>query len=687
MSVLIIVESPGKIKKISSILGSTYRILASVGHITDLDESSLSIDILENNKGFSFIPRYKVKKDRRDVVSNLKNAVKNVTKVIIATDADREGEAIGDAITNVLKLKNPDRIVFHEITKGALTKALTNPGKIDENMVRSQKARRVMDRLVGYTISPLLGDKKSVGRVQSVVLKLLTERQKEVEATTCTTSLTMLGDFSKDIKKARCKTVLEYQKPEEALQWLLDQDLIYRITDIKLTEDFKNPSPPFITSTLQQEAWNKLHYEAEKTMKLAQKLYEKGLITYHRTDCTMMSQDGQENIAEYIVNHFGVIYKHSRNWESCTKSQDAHECIRPTDVNVITSEDGFGCNSEEVSLYNLIWIRSVASQMSPVKYQIQTIQLANSQNILWEASRSNIIFEGFFICTNHSNKLDDNFIPTVNKGDRVTLVELNLSEHLKSVSRPYTESTLIHKLDISGVGRPSTYASILSLLKSRGCIDVQDFHGIPIQLKTIKANTKDRVIKESHHRLNAGEQKRALLLTHKGTEIEAFVQQHFPCLLDIAFTAQLEEHLDEIAKGHKDWQMVISNLYSGFYPKVVELRNSIIPRGNDLLGIDTGGCKYSIFDGKYGLAVKKDYPLGNGKYTSVFVKIVTPPSNLEEAENICKDTKYLGLYYNKPIFCIKGQFGCYVKYGNKRISIKTDDINKVEFEAVKKLVR
>lgn len=670
---LVIVESPGKISKLSAILGKDYRVMASVGHVVDLDPECMSVDIEGPDPEYRFKPIYKVKKDRRQVLARLKEAAAKATTVLLASDADREGEAISKGLCEALKLKTPtQRITFNSITASAVLRAVQNPRDIDEDLVSAQKARRVMDRLVGYSISPLLGSHKSAGRVQSVALKMIIDRESAVNAAAVTTHLKATADFDRGLEGAIMRSPATGTSPREVCNAIAANGAEYTVASTKIAAEERIPPPPFTTSTLQQEAWSKLHMTGKEAMLQAQRLYEEGLITYHRTDSTAMSEEGREALRNYVEQHYGLPYFQSREWTTGPLTQEAHECIRPTNFFTDNSED---------RLYSLIRTRAIASQMKAALFDIQTVRLVRG-DMEFQVVRRNTVFYGFLSCVKtESLSPPPRAFVRVDVGDTCTLLCCEVAEEVDAMHANFTEGTLIKHLESTGVGRPSTYAATVSLLKERGYVTVGDDPGKKVELRTVSTDLATGAAEERTRTVHARAQKKCLLPSATGKDIVSFLEQHFPAIMDVEFTGRMETRLDTVARGETPWQSVVSDLMKAFYPKVLELGKK-----DSCLGTDEAGCRYSIFNGKYGLAVRKEHPVGNGEYVSSFSNVASAPQTLQEAIEAAKGYRFLGLHRKKAIFVVTTPTTIYLRYGDKRVQVKASDGARVTFAAAKKLI-
>lgn len=539
---LILVESPTKSKTLGKFLGKDYKILSTKGHIRDLPKKSLGVDI-ENN----FEPQYVIPTRQKQTVAKLKEESKRADKIILSTDPDREGEAISWHLKEILKLKDYERVSFHEITKEAILKALKTPAKIDNDLVNAQKARRILDRLVGYKLSPVLWKKiyrdfsLSAGRVQSVALRLVAEREKEIndfqpkDYWLVYAHLINQDSFRAKLIKIQDKSITKPGIVRKAVIEKIKSDLEdntdFKVEKINKKEITKNPFPPYTTSSLQQDAWIRLNYSAKYTMSLAQSLYEKGLITYHRTDSFNLATSSKKQAKKIIESKYGKKYYKERNYKSKGNTQEAHEAIRPTDpARQITIKQ-----TSEKKLYELIRKRFLASQMVAAKLnQIKIdIRAINKKSYLFRISGQKITFDGFTKV--YPIKIHEKDLPTLTKGEKLSLQKLEILQKKTLPPSRYSEATLIKELEKNGIGRPSTYAPILTTILNRGYVKKED--------KKLKATDVGMVVNN-------------LLVTH------------FPKIVDLQFTAKMEDDLDKIAEGKKNWQKVLKNFYEPFIKNI-----------------------------------------------------------------------------------------------------------------------
>jgi len=692
MKSLVIVESPGKIIKIQKYLNDLYKdkkfiVKASFGHIMNLDSSNLSIDI-DNN----FKPTYVISKDKRKVVKELKELAKYCDEVIIASDEDREGEKIGADLAHVLKIKNPKRIVFHEITKNAIMKAVDNPTTINHNMVYAQQARRILDRLVGYTISPLVWDNvvggKSAGRVQSVVVKIIIDKENEIKKSVSSPYILTKGLFK--IMKKKVKGVLYNMKLKknymmdniyDAETWLktINSNVNMIITNIVNKKSTRKPSPPFITSTLQQDASSKLRFNVKKTMMIAQKLYEAGHITYMRTDSTNLSLDCRNSCRDYIVKTFGSKYSSMKNYTKNKKgAQEAHEAIRPTNINNKTITNMM---KDNVRLYELIWKRTVASQMSNAIINIMNIDIdfmLDKKSILpkksiFLCSLENIIFDGFLKLYNNIESDEEKQSGKINisVGEKVKLKELTISEEYTKPPYRYNEANIVKYLEKKGIGRPSTYASIISKIMDRKYIEVKNIDGVKKESNILLLNSKYKLSKKKKD-IFIGKEKNKMVPTEMGNKVNNFMETNFNNIMMIDFTAKFEEYLDMVAEGKAKWYNILQKYYDELSPNVNKLKKSKTKQGN-VLGTFKN-MDVVIGEGKYG-----PYIYYNSKYTAI--KDIN--ISLKDAIEYLSYPKYLGNVGKKKVHLHIGRYGKYCKVGTKNVSLK-DFKGEITLENLKK---
>ena len=675
---LVIVESPGKIKKLEQALGKDYIVKASVGHIRDLDENGLSIDI---EGGFK--PKYVIPADKKKVVADLKKAAQEASMVWLASDADREGEAISWHLFETLGLKkeNTKRIVCLEITKPAILNAIENPREIDMSLVDAQQARRVLDRLVGFELSPVLWrkvqPKLSAGRVQSVALRLIVDREREILAFNNEAYYKVEAIFHPEgtPDTTLVKAALDRKVPDlDSAKAFLEKckEASFAISNIDKKEGNRFPAAPFTTSTLQQEAARKLRFSVSQTMSVAQKLYEQGLITYMRTDSTNLSGLAINSAKKFITENFGEEYSKVRQYKTKTKgAQEAHEAIRPTYLEN-TSIEG---TPQEQKLYDLIWKRTVASQMADAKVLKTDIKVSTDKfEEKFALQATQVLFDGFlklYIESTDDPQQDDEdiILPELHIGDRMFDKEISAGCKFTSAPSRYTDASLIRKLEELEIGRPSTYApTITTLTKARGYVVKGDKTGVKHHVTNL--SLKNGNIKSSSKTETVGAEKGRLLPQEIGMIVTDYLVKNFPTILDYKFTATVEEDFDRIADGELVWNNVIKDFYGPFHQTVQDTMSSK-EYGNSSreIGIDpSDGLPLIARYGQYGAYVQK----GDGEnkqYASLAPGQLIESITLEEALKLFELPRTVGQHNGIDIICTKGRFGPYIKYGDKNISL------------------
>ncbi|HTN21527.1 MAG TPA: type I DNA topoisomerase [Pelobium sp.] len=684
---LLIVESPAKAKTIEGYLGKDFLVKSSYGHIRDLKKDDSAIEV---NNGFK--QHYEISSDKKSLVAELKKLAKSAEMVWLASDEDREGEAISWHLYESLGLKeeNTKRIVFHEITKPAILKAIENPRKINYDLVNAQQARRVLDRLVGFELSPVLWKKVkpslSAGRVQSVAVRLIVDREREINAFESTAAYRVVAVFSTD-KKELFKAELsgKFDKEADAQQFLEDcAKANFKVNSLDVKPLKRNPAAPFTTSTLQQEASRKLGFSVSRTMTVAQKLYETGKITYMRTDSVNLSETAIQGAAQEIKSAYGEKYLEPRKFK--TKSagaQEAHEAIRPTHFEWHTLTDG---DSSEKRLYELIWKRSIASQMSEAIIEKTTAKIGISTRKEELTANGEVIkFDGFLKVYLESedeesdahldDKSENTLLPPLNQGQALNLVELNATERFSRPPARYSEAALVKKLEELGIGRPSTYAPTISTVQNRGYVVKEDREGKQrnyqvIQLKNgeIKKQTKSEI---------TGAEKGKLFPTDIGAVVNDFLVEHFKGIVDFHFTANVEKEFDEIAQGYKEWTTMLKNFYQPFHLEVEHtLENADRASGERLLGVDPKSGK-NVYTrvGRFGPMVQigeaddEEKPI----YASLLKSQSIESVSLNDALELFKLPFSLNDYQGKEVSVGVGRFGPYVKWGETYISIPKNE--------------
>jgi DNA topoisomerase-1 len=628
-------------------------------------------------------------------------------KIIIATDNDREGEGIGEGLIQVLKLQDYDRIVFTEITNKAITTALKKPSKININLAHAQEARRILDRLMGYLISPVMWkylekDAKSAGRVQSVVNRIIIDKETEIKDAISTPFIKVIGTFNGlQSKLDETKHLDSMDKTKEFLS-LISKKTEFKIANIENKKSIRKASAPFITSTLQQDASTKLRFNPKKTMEVAQKLYEAGLITYMRTDSPNISTEISEECKDHIIKEYGEEYSMPKNYSSSSKtSQEAHECIRPTHID----NDVSNLSNDQMKLYTLIWKRTVASQMSNAKINCNTISIdaINKKSILvfdkqcyFRAVNETIEFKGFLILYNDKETdsdtkedKDDKEPQDMKIGDLLKMDKIKATEEYTSLPLHYNEAGLIKYLEKNGIGRPSTFASIITKVIERNYIEIKDIVGTAKDSKQLELS-KSFKLKEDTKQITIGSEKQKLVPTSIGYQINDFLMKHFDSIINIDFTAQMENQLDLIAEGKANYITVIRNFYDMFNPTIEKLVKeaksikSATGSSTDILLGSLDNKEYYKGSGKFGPYVKT---LVGDKWKYASVKDIEGDITLDTAVELFEYPKELGNIGNSIVTLNKGQYGIYIKHDNKNIAIKNDVEEKdINLEFVKKLI-
>lgn len=674
---LVIVESPAKAKTIQKFLGKDFDVLSCFGHITDLPKKDMGIDI-ENN----FKPKYEVSSDKKEVVKKLKEQAKKAEIVWLASDEDREGEAISWHLYNELKLKpeNTKRIVFHEITQKAIQKAIQNPRTIDINLVNAQQARRVLDRIVGFEMSPVLWKKikpgLSAGRVQSVALRLIAEREKEIEKFIPTSTFKVKGKFiTKDKKEIEGVLNTDFPNHKETINFLEKcKSGEFSVDAIETKPTKRSPSAPFTTSTLQQEASLKLGMSVSRTMTTAQQLYEAGHITYMRTDSVNLSQEALQSTKEMIISNYGSEYHQFRTFQTKSKgAQEAHEAIRPTHV----ENKSVGETSDQTRLYELIWKRTVASQMSEARLEKTTVDIiSKSINNKFIATGEVLIFDGFLKVYQESKMEDEEqddkgLLPKVSKGDSLQKSQIQATERYTRPNPRYTEASLVKKLEELGIGRPSTYAPTISTIQQRQYVEKGTREGTPRNYLQITLSSSG--IKEKELTENYGSDKNKLIPTDIGIVVSDFLTENFNSILEYNFTAKVEEEFDEIAEGKNDWTKMLKTFYTGFHSNVQKVQeNANRASGERILGTDpkTGKNIY-VRLGKFGPLAQIGETDNDEKpqFASLLKDQSISTITMEEALKLFDLPRTLGKFENQIVEVNNGRFGPYVKFDEMFVSL------------------
>jgi len=710
---LLIVESPAKSKTIQKYVGKDYDILASYGHVRDLPKKNIGIDI-ENQ----FTPTYAVMADKKQVIKDLKAKAKMVDEVLIATDPDREGEAIAWHVMEALKLdkKKTKRIVFNEITKSAVLSAINNPRPINQNLVNSQQARRILDRIVGFELSPVLWKKiktgLSAGRVQSVALRLVVEREREIHEFISDPFYKVTGTFKTDDNQS---FQAEYGKrldtPSESKDLLTQlKNDTFTVTTIEKKPTQRRPSPPFTTATLQQDAFQKLGYSVTQTMMVAQRLYEAGLITYMRTDSLSLSQDAITSIGKYVSTTYGANYAESRQFKTKSKgAQEAHEAIRPTTI----SADYKGSNNQEERLYSLIKKRALACQMANAKINRTIITLsANNTSIKFTAKGEVIAFDGFLKV--YTESVDDNDqkdtasqgLPSLTKNQPITYDIITATERFTRHPARYSEASLVKKLEELGIGRPSTYAPTLSTIIKRNYIEKSNLEGNERSFQIITLSNEN--ISTQTDTENTGYEKNKLRPTDIGKVVSNYLVDAFSGIMDYQFTANVEEKFDAIADGKMEWQEMLDGFYKGFHPnieKAEETKGRV--SGERALGTDPESGKPVIVRiGRYGPIAQigisppleasdkknkdkkkdKERPEDKPKFASLLKTQSLETVTLEEALKLFKYPRQLGDFETSPVEAAIGRFGPYLKHESKYYTLKDISVDEVNLDQASEII-
>jgi DNA topoisomerase I len=691
---LVIVESPAKAKTIEKFLGSDYKVMSSYGHIADLPDKELGVDVAHG-----FKPQYLVAADKRNLVKALKEEVKKADTVWLASDEDREGEAIAWHLSEELKLsqEKTKRIVFNSITKSAIEHAIKNPRGIDYNLVNAQQARRVLDRLVGYELSPVLWKKirkgLSAGRVQSVSVRLIVEREREIQDFQSEVSYKITAEFlTKEGKLIKTYTHKSFPT-QEAAKAFLEKNIgaTFSVGSLETKPAKKSPAPPFTTSTLQQEAARKLHFSVSKTMQLAQRLYESGLITYMRTDSVNLSPEALSAAKQEIVKSYGEAYSKTRQYTSHSKgAQEAHEAIRPTDMAAHTVR----AEGDQVRLYELIWKRTIASQMSDASLERTQVKVnASTHTEPFIGSGEVIVFDGFLKVylegKDDEEEEDEGMLPAMKVGESLTSKHITATQRFTRPPFRYTEASLVKKLEELGIGRPSTYAATISTIQNRGYVERSSLEGESrpyLQLSLIKNEIKEKKLTE-----NVGADKGKLIPTDIGMIVNDFLITHFATIVDYNFTAKVEEEFDDIASGKEDWAKMVGRFYDTFHPTVAHVeQNAVRETGERILGTDPAtGKPVSVRLGRYGAMVQIGTVEDEEKprFASLLPHQTIDSITFEEAMKLFELPRKLGVYQGKEVESNIGRFGPYIRFGDTFISLdKSLDVFSITFDEAKEVI-
>ncbi len=681
---LLIVESPAKAKTIEKILGEDFQVKSCYGHIRDLEKDEMGIDVKNN-----FKPRYIVPQEKEKVVKELKSLAKKSDEIWLATDEDREGEAISWHLCEVLGLDptKTKRIVFHEITKPAIQKAVQNPRTVDMNLVNAQQARRILDRIVGFELSPVLWRKMSMknnlsaGRVQSVAVRLIAEREREINLFKAISTFRIDAEFTAtDVSGKNVVFGAEgkkFNKEEDAESFLSSCiGATYKVNDIQVKPAKKSPAAPFTTSTLQQEASRKLGYSVSRTMILAQKLYEAGNITYMRTDSVSLSETAVDDITNQVKEKYGKQFVQPRKYKNKNESaQEAHEAIRPTAMQQLSVEEP-DCRK----LYDLIWKRTMASQMADAELEKTTAKIQVSTNKEELTAQGEVLkFEGFLKVYREDrdeeelseDEMQEGMLPPLTIGQQLPLKQMRATERFSRPAPRFTEASLVKKLEELGIGRPSTYAPTISTILKRGYVEKRDKEGIKRDYRVLEL--KNEKISKVTEQENTGAEKSKLFPTDLGLVVTDFLKQYFDDIMDYNFTARIEEEFDEVANGKLKWSSMIDDFYTPFkkdVEKTIETAERI--KGERELGIDQqSGKKVIARMGRYGPMVQIGDVSDEEKPR--FAKLKNTQSietiSLEEAMDLFRLPRNLGTFEDKDVIVNIGRFGPYIAHDNKFYSL------------------
>lgn len=674
---LVIVESPAKAKTIERFLGKDFKVTSSFGHIADLPSKELGVDVAGD-----FTPKYVIPADKKRLVKELKSLANKAEIVWLASDEDREGEAIAWHLIETLKLnkEKTKRIVFHEITRSAILRAIKNPRNINYNLVDAQQARRVLDRLVGYELSPVLWKKVkgalSAGRVQSVAVRLIVERERQIDAFSPVASFRVIAEFTNESgDKFKAKLPKNFQTETEAREFLNKNiGASYKVSELIKKPAQKSPAPPFTTSTLQQEASRKLYFSVGKTMTIAQRLYEAGHISYMRTDSVNLSDEAKNAIRDEIENSFGKEYSNPKNYKGKVKgAQEAHEAIRPTKIS-LNSIDG---DHDQKRLYSLIWKRAIASQMSDAQLERTNvmIEINDSERIseFFVAYGEMIKFSGFLKVylegIDNEEEEQDGILPKLSVGEELIKNYITATQRYTRPPYRFTEASLVKQMEELGIGRPSTYAPTISTIISRNYIDKGTVEGVErkyLQL-TLEDNIQEKICTEV-----VGSDKGKLVPTDIGLIVNDFLVEHFENILDYNFTAKVEQDFDDIAEGKKEWIQMMKDFYKKFHPQVENvIQNAVRESGERILGKDPQTGKIVLVRlGKFGPMAQIGGPDDEvKKFASLLPEQQLHQITMDEVMDLFKLPKKLGVYDGIEVEVNNGRFGPYVLFDKKFISL------------------
>jgi len=690
---LVIVESPAKAKTIEKFLGKDFKVESSFGHIADLPSKELAVDVEGD-----FKPKYIVPRDKKALVKNLKSLADKAEMVWLASDEDREGEAIAWHLAEELKLDESKikRIVFHEITKNAILKAIENPRKIDLNLVNAQQARRVLDRLVGYELSPVLWKKVkgglSAGRVQSVSVRLIVEREREIQGFSTEASFRIDAEFvTEEGKTFKAKLPKNIETVEEAKAFLeKNMGATFKVAELTKKPAKKYPAAPFTTSTLQQEASRKLYFPVAKTMNVAQRLYEAGLITYMRTDSVNLSDEARNAAKAEIISEYGEKYSEPRSFKGKSKgAQEAHEAIRPTDISV----HSVNLERDQSRLYELIWKRTIASQMSEAQLERTNVRIeASTHKNEFTANGEMIKFDGFLKVylegTDNEDEEQEGMLPNLKEGEQLQNNYITATERFTRPPARYTEAALVKKLEELGIGRPSTYAPTISTIQQRNYVEKGSVDGEERKyrmLSLMKGSVSEKTLSEM-----VGSDKGKLVPTDIGMIVNDFLVENFKTILDYNFTAKVEQDFDDIADGNEKWTEMLRDFYKDFHPQVLDVeKNAERESGERILGKHPETGKTILVRlGKFGAMAQIGAPDDEEKqFASLRPDQQLNTITLEEVLDLFKLPRQLGQVNGEEVEVNNGRFGPYVRYGKKFVSLpKGVDPLEVSLETAKELI-
>ncbi|MCL1850545.1 MAG: type I DNA topoisomerase [Bacteroidetes bacterium] len=692
---LIIVESPAKAKTIQKFIGKEYDVVSSKGHVRDLPEKDLGISVHKD-----FEPHYEIMPDKKKLIADIKKMATEASKVFLATDDDREGEAISWHLLEAAKIpiEKTKRIVFHEITKQAIEHALSHPRKLDIDLVNAQQARRILDRLVGFELSPVLWRKVkpqlSAGRVQSVAVKLIVERERDINQFQSTSNFKVIGQFQSE-QNTKNELTAELNKrfddKESAQSFLNDcKSAVFSVSSVEKSPGKKSPAPPFTTSTLQQEAARKLGFSVTKTMIIAQQLYEAGYITYMRTDSVNLSNLALSSAKQEIEKLYGAEYSKTRKYVTKIRgAQEAHEAIRPTDLgNQTIPNDTFAKR-----LYELIWKRTIASQMSDAITEKTIINIpVSNRNEKFVATGEVVLFQGFLKVYFESNDDEQDEIlgitsPVV-EGESLCAVEIKAVQKYTQPPLRFNEAGLVKKLEELGIGRPSTYAPTISIIQKREYVIKENRPGKERQV--IQLLLKNNEITETLSKEKYGVEKDKLFPTDIGIVVNEYLQNNFENIMDYGFTAEVEKEFDDIAEGAITWQKMLQQFYTEFHDSIKNaISHSQKASGERILGQDGAGKNVYAKLGKYGpmIQIGENYEDSKAKYARLKKTQSIESISLEEALDLFKLPKTLGTYNDYSVIVAVGRFGAYIKYGEEYVSIPRNvDPLEIDIESARQLI-